>query len=82
MNFLGAGFPLFYNFILSFFFILFLLLTFTGGFSLVTNYLGNFCSDPEENMLKESATSGKCHKNWAHIFSLANKKDMPDYYAV
>ena len=48
----------------------------------MTNYLGNFCSDPEENMLKESATSGKCHKNWAHIFSLANKKDMPDYYAV
>ena len=82
MNFLGSGFPLFYNFILYCTFILFLLLMFTGGYSLVTNYLGKFCDHDEADQYKEKPGADICHKNWAHVFSLANKKDMPEYYSV
>ncbi len=52
MNFLGAGFPLFYNFIIYCSFILFIVMMFTGGYSLVTNYLGDFCKY-DDNMSSE-----------------------------
>lgn len=50
LNFLGSGYPLFYNFIIYCIFILFALFMISGGYSLLTNYLGNFCIADETEL--------------------------------
>lgn len=70
---------------------LILLFCISGVFNIVTNYLGNFCATPEEDMKQVSKLPGRklgeeqqaeCHYNWAHIFSMANKKDRPEFISI
>lgn len=49
LNFLGSGFPLFYNFIIYCLFMLFMLFVISGGYELATNYLGSFCNKVEKD---------------------------------
>ncbi|KAL4466070.1 hypothetical protein ABPG74_004307 [Tetrahymena malaccensis] len=90
LNFLGSGYPLFYNFIIYCIFMLFTLFMISGGYNLFTNYLGNYCIADEQELdstfkkrmevlgykMEEEETI--CHKNIFHTFSLANKKDRPE----
>ncbi|EAR87534.2 transmembrane protein, putative (macronuclear) [Tetrahymena thermophila SB210] len=94
LNFLGSGYPLFYNFIIYCIFMLFTLFMISGGYNLFTNYLGNYCIADEQELdstfkkrmevlgykLEEEETI--CHKNIFHTFSLANKKDRPELLKI
>lgn len=70
LNFLGSGFPLFYNFIVYCIFILFELMTIKGGYNLVTNIMGNYCL---QEFGEDVPAEKKCPPVWTHIVSLANK---------
>ena len=50
INFLGSGFPCFYNYILYCMFMLILLFAISGCYNLITNYLGNNCLTPDEDL--------------------------------
>ena len=70
LDYLGAGYPLFYNWLKCCIFLLFLL--FIGTFyDLLTNYYGNDCIDANDKGNNPNA----CIKNFVTIFTLANKKN-------
>ena len=74
LNFLGSGYPLFYNFIIYCIFILFALFMISGGYNLFTNYLGNFCIADETELDSEFKKRMKIlGNNSSTIFSYINK---------
>ena len=92
LKYLGAGYPILFNFYKFAIFLLFLLFLISGIFSMITNNQGNFCTlsinaeDTIENnttarLLSENITianPSKCRLTWISSLSLANKIGDPD----
>lgn len=76
LDFLGPGFPLFYEFLIFCIVCIFLLLCIQGIYGLRTNYDGNAC------YLANFRISGQdykpCSENWINIFSWFNKVERDD----
>ena len=73
LDYLGAGYPLFYNWLKCCIILLIILFLGSGGYNLITNYFGNDCVEPS---LAENSSKLWCKKNFVTIFSIANKKSI------
>ena len=71
LDYLGAGYPLFYNWLKCCILLLLILLLGSEGYNLITNYYGTDCNKPDT-----------CKLNYVTIFSLANKTSRHDQYKI